>query len=265
MDPMNIFSTDSKPSTYGNEVKGQSSFGLAWQKMQAFFHALRWSQLKRRWQTGQRKHSITKGLAVLAIAGAGVYLAQVYWPQNQMPQVASAQLGQTVSQTEEHEAPSLSSAPAAKAENIKERLKSISAKAKAQYLKRFERVAESEAKKFKLPKNIILGLAILSSEFGQHELAQAANNHFGLACQHNLLEEDLSKPLQKGQACFSRYTKAWSSFRAISLYLSSPAFEELAKLAGKDHNVWATGLEKLGYEAPNFSAENLTFVIEQYL
>lgn len=132
-----------------------------------------------------------------------------------------------------------------------------------EYMKRFAKVAQDEEKKYGIPAAIILGLAALSSEYGSSDDATRYNNHFSIICEDNLFKAEVQL-ITKNGACHLEYPTAWAGFRANSMLLTSGKYKELAKIAKKDINTWASGLERIGCPHPNFSAEELLNIIKIY-
>jgi len=136
----------------------------------------------------------------------------------------------------------------------------VSEQAKENYIARFKAVAQGEMKKYDIPASIILGLAILHSNYGASELAHTGNNHFHITCNDNHLAEGISGRGTHEGACYMHYQNAWTSFRANSLKLNDEHYQELKAIAEKDYKVWVSGLQKMGYE----EASNLLPIIEQH-
>lgn len=136
-------------------------------------------------------------------------------------------------------------------------------KTQQQYIRRFVKVAQDEQKKYRIPASVILGLSILCSEFGTSDLAQQYNNFFSMLCEHNKFYTD-AQLITKKESCYVKYPTAWASFRANSMLITSGAFKELPKIAKNDYQAWASGLEKIGYPHPNYSADALVHLIETY-
>ncbi len=94
----------------------------------------------------------------------------------------------------------------------------LSSKIKDAYISRFKKIALDEQKKFGIPAGLVLGLAILNSEFGKNENAKEANNHFSIKCSENTV------PIGKGMRgqivndgiCYTSYSNTWNGFRANS-------------------------------------------------
>lgn len=136
----------------------------------------------------------------------------------------------------------------------------VSEQAKENYIARFAEVAKNEMKKYNIPASIILGLAILHSNYGASELAHTGNNHFHITCNDNHLAEGISGRGVHEGACYMHYQNAWTSFRANSLKLNEEHYKELKAIAGKDYKIWVSGLQKMGYE----EALDLLPIIEQH-
>lgn len=114
--------------------------------------------------------------------------------------------------------------------------------------------------KFGIPASVILGLSILHSNYGVSELAQTGNNHFHITCTDNHLAEGITgRGMHEGE-CYIHYQNAWTSFRANSLKLNAEHFEELRAVAGKNYEVWVSGLQKMGLQ----EADNLLEIIEEH-
>lgn len=146
-----------------------------------------------------------------------------------------------------------------------------------EYIRRFQRTAIEEMKKFGIPASISLAQGILESGAGTSTLSlpkevvhpktkrPGANNHFGMKC--------FSKKCKKGHCMnftddhhkdfFRIYNNAWESWRAHSQMLSSGRYTTLKKY-GKDYRNWAYGLKKLGYATDRNYAEKLIGIIEEY-
>jgi flagellum-specific peptidoglycan hydrolase FlgJ len=122
------------------------------------------------------------------------------------------------------------------------------------YLKRFIKVAYSEKKRYNIPASVILGTALYHSCAGKRELTLQANNHFALPC-----GDDWSGPCEAvREESYRRYETAWESFRDFSIFVE----KRLSRLKGEHYQVWAKGLEELGF-GEGF-ATDLVRIIETY-
>ena len=132
------------------------------------------------------------------------------------------------------------------------------------YVKRFEKVARAEMKKYGIPASISLAQGLLESNAGESRLARKNNNHFGIKC--------FSKNCQSGHCSnftddhhkdfFRKYRSAWESYRAHSLLLQSKRYKSLLDLNPRDYKGWAKGLKKAGYATDRHYAEKLIELIE---
>lgn len=131
---------------------------------------------------------------------------------------------------------------------------------KQAYLKRFARVAVSESGKFNIPASVILANALLQSQGGTRELAEKANNQFGLPCTHDWQGD---KTEVDGN-CYRKYENAWTSFRDHSFYVTTGSYASLRKIARTDYKAWAKALEKAGFSGEEDLAKQLVKIIEEY-
>ena len=256
--------------------------GSAWRRLKrkfsAFVHALRYSQLKRRWQEGggwarfspYRPYAQRAGL--IGSLGLGIYglslLAGGGFFEPESPNSRFTQyggLGALVSQHDEPYYPQDKLPQKQSDKLILSKLNRLQPDLQLNYIKRFARVAKDEAERYGIPASVVLGLAILGSEFGTAEHARLGQNQTGILCSWNLLQESLSGQGEYEEGlCFTHYQTAWASFRANSMRLSQAQFAELQRSAGDNYLTWASGLDKLGFQAYNFSAATLIEVIETY-
>lgn len=248
--------------------------------VQSFVHAIRWSQLKRSLSQENllpmlRKHWYKGSIAVLFL----VILFRLDWGGSSNNNVQHANLtpyGNSTSKTTatqpienialgtENQVPLTIPDVSAPEEGSTKELANMSEYAQTSYIKRFAQVAKDEMRKYKIPASVVLGLAILNSEFGTSNLAIQGHNHLNITCSRNPLTEGLAGKGTEGNECYTYYHNAWTSFRANSIYLTTGDFKELASVAVDDYNTWASGLEKLGYKTSNFSATALIAIIEKH-
>lgn len=132
-----------------------------------------------------------------------------------------------------------------------------------QYIQRFAKVAQDEQKKYNIPASVIIALSLLCSDVGTSDLSQQYNNHFAITCDKNMFKTDVQMITKDGD-CYAKYPTAWASFRAHSLMVTSGIYKELPKIAANDVTAWASGLERIGYPHPQYSAEVLLSLIETY-
>lgn len=133
------------------------------------------------------------------------------------------------------------------------------------YIKQFEKLAETEMKKYGIPASIILAQGLLESDAGDSRLAVQNNNHFGMKC--------FSRTCRKGHCSnftddshkdfFRIYKNPADSYRAHSHLLQANRYKSLFKLSKSDYKGWAKGLKKAGYATDKHYAEKLINLIEE--
>lgn len=129
------------------------------------------------------------------------------------------------------------------------------------YIKRFDRVAGSEEKKFGIPAAVTLGNALLNSQAGTAAWAKKErNNHFLLPC------TDDWKGATKSYdgRCLRQYDNAWTSFRDHSFFITTGPYTELRQLPKSDLQAWAKALESQGFSQEKDYAQQLLSVIKAY-
>jgi len=112
------------------------------------------------------------------------------------------------------------------------------------YVKRFARVAETEARKFGIPAPVKLAIAILESQAGQTREALDVNNHFG--------------PVTAG----SYYESAWANWRAHSQLVA----ERYPQLRAQKAEVasWLAALAKTDYSSDPEYTNKLRQLIDYF-
>lgn len=253
-------------------------------------HAMRWSQMKRRFekQAVKRycKKNWSKAAAAAVILGFGIKFVKITPIPQQTQQYASASIATPEIKLNEpfryvqHASyvPSLEEEreeiePTPVAEQPKEEVaemlptvnysnKRVSSSKKNKYIDRFGSVVKNEMKKYNVPASILLGIAALNSNFGQSPLAKDYNNHTGMLCE-NIFIDETTKAVNYNNYCHAEFQTAWSSFRALSLYLSQDKLSELKKVAKNDYQVWASGLEKMGFIGKIINADELIDIIKE--
>ncbi len=126
-----------------------------------------------------------------------------------------------------------------------------------------------------IPASITLAQGILESGAGTSELAQNANNHFGIKCNNNWngatykkMDDDKDSNGKPAESCFRKYVKVEDSFMDHGQFLRDPRKEQrygfLFRLDRTDYKGWAEGLEAAGYSTSNTYAEKLIDIIERY-
>jgi LysM repeat protein len=116
----------------------------------------------------------------------------------------------------------------------------------------------------KIPASITLAQGILESAAGKSELAQNANNHFGIKCHKSWTGETYHKDDDKQNECFRKYNSPFESFEDHSQFLMAARYAELFTLKITDYEGWANGLKKAGYATDNQYPQKLICLIEEY-
>jgi len=115
------------------------------------------------------------------------------------------------------------------------------------YIEEWKDVAIRQMQSHRIPASIILAQGILESGYGNSELAQKANNHFGIKC-HDWKGPSVKMDDDKKNECFRKYPSAEQSFEDHSTFLTSRSrYADLFDLDSKDYKSWAHGLRKAGY------------------
>ena len=133
-----------------------------------------------------------------------------------------------------------------------------------EYISIWKDVAIQQMNNYKIPASITLAQAILESANGNSELANKANNHFGIKCSDwngdSYLKDD-----NKKNECFRKYNHAKESFEDHSLFLKNRSrYDFLFTYESGDYKSWAKGLKQAGYATnPNYP-KLLIDLIEKY-
>lgn len=145
----------------------------------------------------------------------------------------------------------------------------------AGYINQFKHIAVSEMYRTGIPASITLAQAVLESGGGTSELAQQANNHFGIKCGANWagktyekLDDDKDTSNNPVKSCYRKYDNAEGSFYDHSEFICAPRksarYGFLFSLDKRDYTAWACGLESAGYASDQDYAEKLIDLIERY-
>ncbi len=143
------------------------------------------------------------------------------------------------------------------------------------YILRYCDIAMDEMERTGIPASIKLAQALLETRAGTSELAQKANNHFGIKCGKNWAGETYAKNDDEVDAkgrpvlsCFRKYPNVAASYADHSAFLLNPEkkyrYGFLFELSPLDYRAWAEGLQKAGYSPVSHYAERLIFYIERH-
>jgi LysM repeat protein len=137
------------------------------------------------------------------------------------------------------------------------------------YIEKYKHIAVAEMDRTGIPASIKMAQGILESGVGESELANVANNHFGIKCggevwkgeSHYVWDDEVVK------SCFRVYESAEESYMAHSEFLLNPKkafrYGVLFELERHDYKGWAKGLQKSGYATSKTYSKNLISIIER--
>lgn len=133
------------------------------------------------------------------------------------------------------------------------------------YIATFAEVAQREMKAYGIPASIKLAQGLLESGYGQGELAQKTNNHFGIKCHTGWEGEyDFHDDDAKGE-CFRKYNHPMYSYRDHSIFLTTRSrYAFLFDYDTTDYKSWAKGLRKAGYATDKKYPQKLIYLIEKH-
>ncbi len=133
------------------------------------------------------------------------------------------------------------------------------------YIARFAEIAVNEMNMYKIPASITLAQGLLETADGQSELAQNANNHFGIKCKKEWTGDTYRYTDDAYMECFRKYNSPEDSYRDHSKFLAErPYYKALFQLDMRDYKAWAHGLKKAGYATNPRYAPLLINKIEKY-
>ncbi|PAM95673.1 hemagglutinin [Flavobacterium sp. IR1] len=133
------------------------------------------------------------------------------------------------------------------------------------YVLQYKDIAMGNMQKYNIPASIILAQGILESGAGRGDLAQEANNHFGIKCHKDWTGETVRHDDDAAQECFRKYTEASESYRDHALFLvGKNRYATLFTYDVDDYKAWAKGLRAAGYATdPNYPDKLISY-IERY-
>jgi flagellum-specific peptidoglycan hydrolase FlgJ len=135
----------------------------------------------------------------------------------------------------------------------------------ADYIQKWNTLAQKEMLRSGIPASIILGQAILESNAGKSELAQKSNNHFGLKAGANWKGKTVqAQDDENAPSNFRAYDNIEASFVDHTEHLlNMPRYANLFAFASTDYKNWSKGLKVSGYATRADYAEALIRVIEE--
>lgn len=140
------------------------------------------------------------------------------------------------------------------------------------YVEKWKEISIVESDRSGIPASIILGQAILESNYGKSELATIAKNHFGIKCKKEWIgesfykkDDDTNEQGQLIKSCFRAYRLDIDSFIDHSHFLAQRMYyAELFQYSQIDYKSWAKGLQKCGYATDPSYAKKLIRIIETH-
>lgn len=132
------------------------------------------------------------------------------------------------------------------------------------YINQYKDIAIEQMHKYHIPASITLAQGLLESGAGKSELAQKANNHFGIKC-HSWDGKRIYHDDDKKGECFRSYKNARDSYEDHSIFLATGSrYAFLFKYSETDYVAWARGLKRAGYATSPTYADKLIDIIERY-
>ncbi|MEZ4925252.1 MAG: LysM peptidoglycan-binding domain-containing protein [Saprospiraceae bacterium] len=143
------------------------------------------------------------------------------------------------------------------------------------YVTNYNRAAVLEMERKGVPASITLAQGILESGAGTSQLAQLANNHFGIKCggdwngkTYYKKDDDRDENGNLKESCFRKYNSVEESFIDHGEFLRDPRkanrYGYLFNLDRTDYKGWARGLQSAGYASSPDYANRLIDLIERY-
>lgn len=133
------------------------------------------------------------------------------------------------------------------------------------YIARYKDLAMEEQVRTGVPAAITLAQGICESGAGTSELAQKANNHFGIKCKHSWQGATYNYDDNHKAECFRKYENDLESYKDHSDFLrNNPRYASLFELKVTDYKKWAEGLKECGYATNRHYAKKLIGYIRDY-
>jgi flagellum-specific peptidoglycan hydrolase FlgJ len=110
----------------------------------------------------------------------------------------------------------------------------------ADYFKKYQKIADSLGKEYKIPSCLILGVGYLESGGGKSKIAKVLNNHFGIVGKNNLYNNGNFKSKYK---YYKSVTDSYIGF--CNLVASKTYYSELK--GNTNIEKWANAIASKGY------------------
>jgi len=132
------------------------------------------------------------------------------------------------------------------------------------YIEQYKNIAIQEMNANGIPASITLAQGLLESGNGKSDLAQQANNHFGIKCAGDWTGETILKNDDTENECFRVYKTPEDSYKDHSQFLKRKRYAALFQLDKNDYKSWAKGLKNAGYATNPKYPDLLIGLIERY-
>lgn len=133
------------------------------------------------------------------------------------------------------------------------------------YILKYKDIAVQEQIRTGIPAAIKLAQGLFESASGKSELAQNANNHFGIKCKATWTGSTYTYSDDRKDECFRKYENDIASFQDHSDFLAkNPRYATLFTYTVDDYENWAHGLKRAGYATNPLYAKKIIELIERY-
>lgn len=134
-----------------------------------------------------------------------------------------------------------------------------------QYIQKYKDIAIAEQIRTGIPAAIKLAQGIYETGAGKSELAQNANNHFGIKCKATWKGDTYTYTDDRKDECFRKYNDDITSYKDHSDFLrNNPRYSNLFTYSMEDYKSWSHGLKKAGYATNPQYAYKLIETIEKF-
>ncbi len=133
------------------------------------------------------------------------------------------------------------------------------------YIETYKDLAIKDMQQTGVPAAITLAQGMLESGYGESELCQKSNNHFGIKCKLDWTGDKVYHNDDEKGECFRKYATAAESYQDHSNFLKTrPHYSFLFQLPPTNFEAWAKGLKKAGYATEKDYPQRLIKVINDY-
>lgn len=144
--------------------------------------------------------------------------------------------------------------------------------AEMNYIELYKDIAIAEMHRSGIPASIKLAQGLLESQAGSSELAQHANNHFGIKCKSTWSgpsfykeDDDYDRRGRLTESCFRAYDHVRQSYVDHTNFLvHRERYKSLFNFGRQDYVNWAIGLQKCGYATDKRYSGKVIKLIEKH-